>query len=790
MDRTLDFLSVLLTQFAGGPAAKEDNLIRFGLAAVFWAMLLLIAWYRRRQQALPREKWLVWGFGLAFARELFMFGHIATQVMGIVAPDNGNQATEPLEHSIAVIALLVVTAAFLRYILQDIPLVRRYLQIGVTAVVISYLVTFRWWIAHIAIQPNTRFHQSWGGWLFHFVTLSLLITAIILLLKQRGWLRNTVILALSFFCLSELKIMVNFVTGGQFQYLICPLGNSFHIAAIPILGFVYIRELFIERNQAEDALIAYRNHLEDLVEERTVDLTKTNSLLQLEISERSRVENALRESDARFRRVITSISDHIYMTEITADGQRLNRYISPNIQNLTGHRPEKFLNDWNFWPSAVIHADDQAMATAHALHLTLGRMDEIEYRLVRANGDIIWVRDSARIEKFGDSQIVYGVVSDITERKAAEQKLEQLSRHNTMILDSAGEGIFGVAIDGCHTFVNPAAARMLGYKPHELIGRPSHTTWHHTKVDGTPYPETDCPLHNGYKNGQICRGDNEIFWRKDGTNFPVRYTSTPIFEHNQLKGAVVVFQDITQRKQAQAELSRRTAQVATLKERQRIAADMHDGLAQTLSYLGYQIDEVADLTGNNGNSDLLRQHHRIRQIIDQASRDVRHSIASLQEEPQPRRSLQTHLKNIISQLNANGGPPVTLHTTLTADMFLPSGHIEQVNRVVQEGLLNALNHARANHITVDLHQTDGDIHIAIEDNGQGFDPNQPPADNRDHFGLKIMRARAARIDGRVTIDSSPGHGTKLLLSWPASAVSFSNPPEEGPEKISEPLIIN
>ena len=786
MDRDFDFLAVLLTQFAGGPAAKEDNLIRFGLAALFWAMLLLLAWYRQRQQALPREKWLVWGFGLAFARELFMFGHISTQVMGIIPPDNGNLASEPLEHAVAMIALIVVAAAFLRYILENGSLARRYLQVGIAATVITYLATFRWWTNYIITHPNTRFHQNWGGWLFHIVTISLLVTAIILLRKQRGWLRNTVILALSLFCLSSLKIIVNFFTDSQYQYLICPLGNTFHIAAIPILGFVYIRELFIERKQAEDALIAYRNHLEELVEERTSDLTKTNSLLQLEISERSRVENALRESEARFRRVITSVSDHIYMTAITPDGQRLNRYISPNILELTGYPAETFLTDWNFWPSVVIHADDRAMATAHALHLTLGRMDEIEYRLVRADGTIIWVRDSARVEQHDDLQIVYGVVSDITERKEAEHKLEQLSRHNTMILHSAGEGIFGVDVNGCHTFINPAAAKMLGYTPSELIGQPSHTTWHHTKPDGSPYPVSDCPLHNGYKSGQVCRGDDEVFWRKDGTSFPVRYTSTPIFEHKILKGAVVVFQDITQRKQAQAELARRTAQVATLHERHRIAAEMHDGLAQTLSYLGHQIDEAADLTDRKGNPTLLHQYGKLRRIIDKAARDVRRSIASLQEEPLPRRPLKAHLQTMIAQLTTNGGPPITIQNDLPTALYLPREQIEQVTRVVQEGLLNALNHAGASQIHVHLHHTERETCITIQDDGHGFDPELPASDNRDHFGLKIMRARAIRIGGQVSITSSPGQGTTIQLSWPIVAGETDNLPEGSPEPIIMP----
>jgi PAS domain S-box-containing protein len=111
------------------------------------------------------------------------------------------------------------------------------------------------------------------------------------------------------------------------------------------------------------------------------------------------------------------------MTEITAAGERFNRYISPNVAELTGYPVETFMADWNFWPTQVIHPDDRSIAAAHALHLPLGELSVLEYRLVRANGQILWVRDSARIEDRNGSKIVYGVVGDITDRKRAEAAL-------------------------------------------------------------------------------------------------------------------------------------------------------------------------------------------------------------------------------------------------------------------------------------------------------------------------------------------------------------------------------
>ncbi len=96
--------------------------------------------------------------------------------------------------------------------------------------------------------------------------------------------------------------------------------------------------------------------------------------------------------------------------------------------------------------------------------------------------------------------------------------------------------------------MNPAAAKMIGWQPGELIGRPLHDVLHHTKPDGTPYPLEECPIYAAFIDGEVRQIRNEVFWRKDGTSFPVEYTSTPIWDDKQLKGAVVIFRYLTQPK--------------------------------------------------------------------------------------------------------------------------------------------------------------------------------------------------------------------------------------------------
>jgi PAS domain S-box-containing protein len=152
---------------------------------------------------------------------------------------------------------------------------------------------------------------------------------------------------------------------------------------------------------------------------------------------------------------------------------------------------------------------------------------------------------------------------DITERKKMEmekqekdQELEKVYKQNEMILNAAGEGIYGIDLQGNTTFVNPSASKMLGYSPLELIGESQHSLTHHSKPDGSNYPHEDCLIYAVLKDGKIYSEDNEVFWRKNGTSFPVEYVSMPIYENGELSGAVVTFKDITEKKQARLELEK------------------------------------------------------------------------------------------------------------------------------------------------------------------------------------------------------------------------------------------
>lgn len=128
-----------------------------------------------------------------------------------------------------------------------------------------------------------------------------------------------------------------------------------------------------------------------------------------------------------------------------------------------------------------------------------------------------------------------------TSARASHVWRERLS----LLLDSTGEGIYGVDTDGRCSFINPAAARMLGYEPAEILGCNMHELTHHTHADGAHYPVDHCPIFHAFRAGVPCRIDSEVLWRRDGSAFAVEYTVHPILESGEVLGAVVTFVEIS-----------------------------------------------------------------------------------------------------------------------------------------------------------------------------------------------------------------------------------------------------
>ena len=272
-----------------------------------------------------------------------------------------------------------------------------------------------------------------------------------------------------------------------------------------------------------------------------------------DITDRKRVEAALRDSEERFRGFSEASSDWFW--EMDADCRF--SYFSDRFTEITGVRQEALLGKTRE-ETGIPDVDPEAW-DSHLSKLAEHRpFRDFRHPRTRPDGRVVHLSINGKptFDEAGNFKGYRGTGSDITEHKRAEEDIHRLSLRNEMILNSAGEGIYGLDLEGRTTFVNPAAARMIGWEPGDLIGQPLHDILHHSKPDGSPYPREECPIYAALGDGAVHQVADEEFWRKDGTSFPVEYVSTPILEDDKPVGAVVVFRDITERKRAEAALRR------------------------------------------------------------------------------------------------------------------------------------------------------------------------------------------------------------------------------------------
>jgi PAS domain S-box-containing protein len=144
---------------------------------------------------------------------------------------------------------------------------------------------------------------------------------------------------------------------------------------------------------------------------------------------------------------------------------------------------------------------------------------------------------------------------------------QESERENQLLLSAVGDGIYSINSDGLATYVNPAAARMLGWEVDQMIGKNIHRIHHHSHADGSHYPVEDCPIYKAVHDGLVHEGQQEVFWRRDGSMFPVEFTSTPVISGGSIIGSVVVFRDITERQMTQQRLQSAMEELRELKQR-------------------------------------------------------------------------------------------------------------------------------------------------------------------------------------------------------------------------------
>lgn len=187
------------------------------------------------------------------------------------------------------------------------------------------------------------------------------------------------------------------------------------------------------------------------------------------------------------------------------------------------------------------------------------------------------------------------MTSNSNDRAYAELSL--LQTQHQLILDAAGEGIYGLNCDGNITFSNAAATEILGWKIEDVHGQSAHGVHHHSHSDGSKYPREECPIYAALHDGEIHRVDDEVFWHIDGSAVPVEYISTPIWQDGKLNGAVVIFRDISERKEIEHQREEAYGEIKNLKEQ----------LEQERDYLREEINLNASFGEIIGDSQALKR---------------------------------------------------------------------------------------------------------------------------------------------------------------------------------------
>jgi PAS domain S-box-containing protein len=358
----------------------------------------------------------------------------------------------------------------------------------------------------------------------------------------------------------------------------------------------------------------------------------------------------------------------------------------------------------------------------------------------------------------------------------SEAHSRALQARYELILNSAGEGIYGLDREGRATFVNAAAGEMTGHEPEDVIGRRQHELVHHTRADGTPYPVEECPVMRSISAGAVSRMRQDLYWRKDGTSFPVEYTSTPIVEDGEVTGAVVVFKDISER----LEVDRMKEEFTSV-----VSHELRTPLTSIRGSLG--------LLAGGTFGELPARGQRMAEIaVENTDRLVRliNDILDIERIDSGKVKLESagcEASELVSraiELMGQMASDAEIELTSSAESVPLEADPDRVLQTLTNLLSNAIKFShRGGTVRLSCERQRGEALFAVHDKGRGIPAGKldsiferfqqvDASDSREKggtgLGLPICRSIVQQHGGRIWVESELGRGSDFYFTLPAA----------------------
>jgi len=495
-----------------------------------------------------------------------------------------------------------------------------------------------------------------------------------------------------------------------------------------------------------------------------------------DISRRRQAEEALRESERRYRVISDLISDYAYVLRVTEDGQLVLDWITGSFTRDLGFTAEE-LNERGIF--SIVYPEDYDVVAEAIASMGDTERSVRELRLVAKSGEIMWVRFYTTLvrDERGTPTHIVGAGQNITDRRVAEEALREQAealreseRRFRALIENSSEAVMLWDADSIITYVTPSTTRILGYQEEELVGRSAYDSIHRDDRDAIK-AAVDFSLANPNKN---VRGTFRVM-RRDGDWRWIEGVGKNLMDDPGVGAIVTTFRDVTERVNAERDLksslellqkvdAERRDLMARLvnaqeEERERIAMDIHDESIQVMTAVSMRLEVLQRHLTDPAQADACRQ------LQD----SVRRCIASLRElifEVHPHALEQYGLVSSLSQLLAKAAREVGLEYDLSQKLSgEPAAEVRLVvYRIAQEALTNVLRHARARKLEVTLAEENDGIRGTVKDDGVGFFPEEASQPSAGHLGLAAMRARAETVGGWWRVESKPGSGS-LVEFW-------------------------